>query len=82
MSILQQRVDFVLIVQRKPKTHRQHTDSTMNGIEDSGMKHRRDGLMRCVDEGAGQLARKAPTHINGTGSLFGHIWYVSAAADA
>jgi hypothetical protein len=75
-------VDFGFIVQRKPKTHRQHTDSTMNGIENGGMKHWRDGLMWCVNEGAGQLSRKAPTHVDGTSSLIGHTWYVSTATDA
>ena len=62
--LLQQRVNFGFIAQRKPKSHRQHADSTMDRIEDSGMKHRRDGLVRRVDEGTRQLSRNAPAHID------------------
>jgi hypothetical protein len=63
-TVLQQGVDFGFIAQCKPESHRQHADSTMDRIEDGGMKHWRDGLVWRVDESTGQLSRKAPSHID------------------
>ena len=81
-TVLQHGADFGFVAQRDPKPHRQHADSAMDRLQSGGMKHRRDGMMRCVDKSTCQLFREAPAHVDGSGSLRGHAWHVSTAADA
>ena len=81
MPLLQQSADFGFVAKHNPEPHRQHADPAMNRLQNRGMEHRRDSLVRCVDKSTCQLSRQTPTHVDGPGIPPGNARHVSTAAD-